>query len=73
MLGLVPLCSRLSDVDRAMNATVIIAVALIVAGALYIHLRWRRSPRAYRAMIALSVGYFLAGALAAAWALHSTA
>lgn len=56
-----------------MKLPVVIALALVLAGALYIRLRWRRSPRAYRAMIALSAGYFVAGALATAWALHSTA
>lgn len=43
---------------------------LVVIGALYIRLRWRRSPRAYSAMIALSVVYFVAGALLGAWILH---
>lgn len=46
-----------------MNAAVIIALALVISGALHVHLRWSRSPRAYRAMIALSAGYFVAGTL----------
>ncbi len=52
-----------------MTAAIILAFALVVAGALYIRLRWRRSPHAYRAMIALAVGYFIAGALADGWIL----
>jgi endonuclease YncB( thermonuclease family) len=53
-----------------MNAAVVLALALIVAGALYIRLGWHRSPRAYRAMMALSAGYFIAGSIAGAWVLH---
>jgi hypothetical protein len=53
-----------------LNVAVIIALALLIVGALYIRMRWRRSPHAYRAMIALSAGYFIAGALVAAWTLH---
>src|SRR6266851_491158 len=37
-----------------MNAAIVVSVALVVAGALYIRLRWRRSPQAYRAMIDLA-------------------
>jgi hypothetical protein len=43
---------------------VFIAFLLVIAGAFYIHLRWRRAPQAYRAMIALALGYFIAGAVA---------
>src|SRR5271169_6125074 len=50
----------------------LVALALIVAGALYIRLRWRRSPRAYRAMIALAVCYFVAGSVTGAWILNLT-
>jgi hypothetical protein len=32
------------------GGVVFIALALVVAGALYIRLRWQRSPQAYRAM-----------------------
>ena len=53
-----------------MSGNVTLAAALVIAGAIYIRLRWHRSPRAYWAMIALSTGYFIAGALAAAWILH---
>jgi endonuclease YncB( thermonuclease family) len=54
----------------ALKASLFIALTLIVIGALYIRVRWRRSPRAYSAMIALSVGYFVAGALLGFWVLH---
>jgi len=37
---------------------VLIALALIVGGALYIRSRWRRSPQAYRAMIACEAMFF---------------
>ena len=47
-----------------------IALALIASGLLYIHLRWRRSPQAYRAMVALAACYFVAGSLTGAWILH---
>ncbi len=53
-----------------MKAAVVIAFTLVVSGALYIRLRWHRSPRAFRAMIALSAGYFVAGSIAGAWILH---
>jgi hypothetical protein len=52
---------------------VFIALLLLAAGALYIRLRWRRAPQAYRAMIVLALGYFIAGALAATWVLHRAA
>jgi hypothetical protein len=41
----------------------VVALGLIIAGALYIRLRSRRSPHAYRAVIALAGCYFIAGAL----------
>jgi hypothetical protein len=47
-----------------------VTLALIVGGTLYIRLRWRRSPQAYRTMIAMAVCYFVAGSLFGAWALH---
>jgi len=53
-----------------MVAAGLIAVTLAVVGALYIRLRWRRSPRAYRAMIMLCTGYLVVGALLTAWVLH---
>jgi hypothetical protein len=52
---------------------VFIALLPVAAGALYIRLRWRRAPQAYHAMIVLALGYFIAGALAATWALHRAA
>lgn len=52
---------------------VVIAAALIAAGALYIRLRWRRSPQAYRAMIANAVCYFAAGAILGGWFVHLVA
>ncbi len=51
----------------------LIALALALGGALYIRLRWRRSPHAYRAMIALAACYFVAGSITGAWILHLTA
>jgi len=52
------------------GTAVAIAALLIAGGALYIRLRWRRSPQAYRAMIAVAAGYAIAGALLGAWVLH---
>jgi endonuclease YncB( thermonuclease family) len=52
--------------------TVVVAIALVVVGALYIRQRWHRSPQAYRAMIALAGCYFVAGSLTGAWLLHLT-
>jgi hypothetical protein len=54
----------------ALSASLVIALTLVVVGALYIRLRWQRSPSAYSAMIVLSVGYFVAGALVMRSALH---
>ena len=46
----------------------LIAIAVALGGALYIWLyirfHWQRTPHAYRATIALAVGFFVAGALA---------
>jgi hypothetical protein len=55
------------------GSMVFIALLLVIAGALYIHLRWRRAPQAYRAMIVLGLGYFMAGALVATWVLDRAA
>jgi hypothetical protein len=52
--------------------TVGTALALVLAGALYARLRWRKSPLAYRAMMELAVAYFVAGAFAGAWLMHVT-
>jgi len=47
-----------------------LGLSLIAIGALYIRLRWRKSPVAYRAMIGLSLAYFIAGALLGSWVLR---
>ena len=52
---------------------VLIALALALGGVIYIRLRWRRSPQAYRAMISLAACYFVVGSIAGAWMLHLTA
>jgi hypothetical protein len=44
-----------------------LCVVLILSGAFYIYLRWRRSPQAYRAMTVLAACYFVAGAIAGGW------
>jgi len=49
---------------------IVVALALVAGSALYIRLRWRRSPQAHRAMIVLAACYFLAGSLVGAWVLH---
>jgi hypothetical protein len=48
----------------------LVTVALVLGGALYIRLRWRRSPQAYRAMIVLAACYFVTGSILGAWVLH---
>ncbi len=57
----------------AWAATGLVALALALAGGLYIRLHWRRSPQAYRAMIALAACYFVAGSITGAWILHLSA
>jgi hypothetical protein len=52
------------------TSIILFAVVLTVGGAIYIRLRWHRSPRAYQAMLAVAVCYFVAGALAGAWVLR---
>ena len=52
------------------QSPILIAVLLVAGGALYIRLRWRRSPQAYRAMIAIAAGYGIAGVLIGVWAMH---
>jgi hypothetical protein len=49
---------------------IVATVALAAGGALYIRLRWRRSPQAYRAMLVVAACYFVAGSLMGAWVLH---
>lgn len=52
------------------KSAIVIAAVLAVVGALYIRLRWRRSPQAYRAMLGLAACYFVAGSIVGAWVLH---
>src|SRR5208282_4141838 len=52
------------------KSAIIVAVVLVVLGTLYIRLRWRRAPQAYRAMIWLTACYFVAGSIVGAWVLH---
>jgi len=54
-------------------SALILAAAIIVGGALYMRLRWRRAPQAYRAMAVLAVCYFAAGSILGAWILHFVA
>jgi endonuclease YncB( thermonuclease family) len=42
----------------------------MAAGAVYIRLRWRRAPQAYRAMVAVAGGYLIAGAVLGGWIVH---
>jgi multidrug resistance efflux pump len=50
-----------------MTWKIFLAFALIGAAGLYIFLRWRRSPKAYKAMIAVSVASFVSGSILSAW------
>ena len=54
----------------AWNVSILAAFALMAAGALYVHLRWQRSPQAWRAMVGLAVTYFLAGVVTGGWVVH---
>ena len=47
--------------------TIVCALALVIAGAVYILVRWRRSPKARRAMIVIAAAYFSAGLLLGTW------
>jgi hypothetical protein len=49
------------------KSAVFIALALVAGGAIYIRLRWHRSPQAYRAMIVIAACYFSSGLLMGAW------
>lgn len=51
---------------------IVIAGALVSAGALYTWVRWRNAPQAYRAIVGVALCYFVAGLLLAAWALQPT-
>jgi endonuclease YncB( thermonuclease family) len=55
---------------NAWGLAAILAVLIVASGALYVRLRWYRSPRAYRAMISLAACYFAAGTLAGMWMMH---
>jgi endonuclease YncB( thermonuclease family) len=52
------------------TSSLIVAFALLIAGAIYVRFRWWRVPQAYRAMIGLAACYFVAGSIFGAWALH---
>jgi len=54
-------------------SSLIVSLALLIGGAVYVRFRWHRSPQAYRAMTALAACYFIAGSLVGAWALHVAA
>jgi hypothetical protein len=56
----------------ALHGSVALAFVLILGGALYIHVRWRRSPHAYRAMIAVAVCFFVAGSIVGVWVVRVT-
>jgi hypothetical protein len=47
--------------------TIFLAFALIGGTSLYILLRWRRSPKAYKAMLAVSIASFVSGSILGAW------
>jgi endonuclease YncB( thermonuclease family) len=49
------------------GGTIVAAATLALAGILYILFGWRRSPRAYRAMLVLAAVFFVAGGLAGGW------
>jgi len=51
-------------------SALIAAAALILGGGVYIRLRWKRAPQAYRAMIGLAACYLVAGSLLGAWVVH---
>ena len=50
----------------------LLALVLVIGGALYIGRRWGRSPQAYRAMIALAICYFVAGTVAGVTLMRAT-
>jgi hypothetical protein len=53
-------------------SSLVVSLALLIGGAVYVRFRWYRSPQAYRAMIALAACYFVAGSIFGAWVLHLT-
>jgi hypothetical protein len=50
-----------------MTWTIFLTFALIGTAGLYIFLRWRRSPKAYKAMIGVSITFFVSGSILGAW------
>jgi hypothetical protein len=54
------------------SAPALLAAALVVGAAIYIAVRWRRAPAAFRAMGKVAGICFVAGFLAGMWALHVT-
>jgi hypothetical protein len=50
---------RLEKESGGTSVSAVAAVAMIVGGLLYIHLRWHRSPQAYRAMLILAGCYLV--------------
>ena len=50
----------------------LLALALVVGGALYIQLRWRRAPQAYRAISVVAGVYLIAGGLLGGSLVHSS-
>jgi hypothetical protein len=52
------------------TAPILVAAALVLSVALYISVRWRRAPTAFRGMISVAGVCLLAGFLAGVWAFH---
>lgn len=50
----------------------LLALALVVGGAFYIQLRWRRAPQAYRAISVVAGVYLIAGGLLGGSLVHSS-
>jgi hypothetical protein len=55
---------------NAAGLAALVAAVLIAGSTLYIRLRWRRSPQAYRAMLVIAVCYFVAGSIVSVLVLH---
>jgi hypothetical protein len=49
---------------------IVAALSLVAGGALYMRLRWRHAPQAFRAMLVIAACYFVAGSLVGAWVIH---
>ena len=54
----------------AWTTFILVAAAIVLCVALYISVRWRRAPTAYRSMLSVAGVCLLAGFLAGVWALH---